>query len=373
MTPRKSKKKQVSVFELRVLGFFDLIVSERYFLGLISVLFFLAGLFSPYPHIAMWFGFAVAGYSSIANDSIQTIGTFIVSNKDKKWWLLWLYIGGIFLITIFYSWYTNNGDVSYQRLMSKGFEVAPTEFTFLQLAAPVFLIVLTRLRMPVSTTFLLLNIFSSSGGAIIGVISKSFSGYVIAFLCSIFFFSIITYFSKKIFKNKAHSNWTLIQWITSGLLWSVWIMQDAANIAIFLPRSLSLFQFLVFAVFIFLGLGILFFLKGDRIQKIVDEKTEITDVRAATFVDFVYAIILIYFKEINNVPMSTTWVFLGLLGGRELVINFMNRKLKNYTVKKATLTISKDFGFALIGLLVSLILAVLINPEIKKELLDFLF
>lgn len=35
---------------------------------------------------------------------------------------------------------------------------------------------------------------------------------------------------------------------------------------------------------------------------------------------FVYAIILIYFKEISNIPMSTTWVFLDLLGGRELTI-----------------------------------------------------
>ena len=78
------KNKSTSLFDLRSLGFFNLIISERNFLLFVSVLFLMAGLFSPYPSIAMWFGFAVAGYSSVANDSIQTIGTFIVSNKTKK-------------------------------------------------------------------------------------------------------------------------------------------------------------------------------------------------------------------------------------------------------------------------------------------------
>jgi len=320
----------------------------------------------------MWFGFAVAGYSSVANDSIQTIGTFIVSNKNSKWWKLWIYIGVIFLITISFSWFKYDGDVSYQRLMSEGFSEAPTSFTFLQLAAPIFLIILTRLRMPVSTTFLLLNVFSTSGDAIIGVISKSFTGYFIAFIGSIIFFSLIHRYAKKLFKGKAHGSWTIVQWITSGFLWSVWVMQDAANIAIFLPRSLGVFQFLFFAIFIFFGLGVLFYLKGDRIQKIVDEKTEITDVRAATLVDLFYAIILYYFKEVSNIPMSTTWVFLGLLGGRELAITFIKRNHKNKPLKQSILLITKDVGYALIGLIVSLVLAILINPLLKEDFLSLI-
>jgi hypothetical protein len=49
------------------------------------------------------------------------------------------------------------------------------------------------------------------------------------------------------------------------MLWSVWIQQDAANIAIFLPRSLSIWEFIGFAGYIFIGLGLLFYLKGDKI------------------------------------------------------------------------------------------------------------
>jgi hypothetical protein len=69
-------------------------------------------------------------------------------------------------------------------------------------------------------------------------------------------------------------------------------MQDAANIAVYLPRTLTISQFIAFAAFIFFGLGLLFYLRGDRIQSIVTEKSNITEVRAATIVDFyIYAII----------------------------------------------------------------------------------
>ena len=72
-----------------------------------------------------------------ANDSIQTLGTFIASNQDKKWWILWLFIGGVFLVTHSYSWFFSDfvgafdangnpigdgiadGDVSHGRLLAQ--------------------------------------------------------------------------------------------------------------------------------------------------------------------------------------------------------------------------------------------------------------
>jgi hypothetical protein len=146
----------------------------------------------PYPNIAMWVGFGLAGYAAIANDSIQTIGTFIASNKQRKWYYLWLFMGLIFVITVLYSWLTFDGDVSNQRLASKGFNEAPTEFSFLQLAAPLILLIITRMRMPVSTTFLLLNAFTTETSAIIGVLYKSLSGYFLAFFTALFVLLIVT-------------------------------------------------------------------------------------------------------------------------------------------------------------------------------------
>ena len=50
--------------------------SERSFLSFISLAFIIAMFATPYPQIAMWVGFLFAAYAAIANDSIQTIGTF---------------------------------------------------------------------------------------------------------------------------------------------------------------------------------------------------------------------------------------------------------------------------------------------------------
>jgi hypothetical protein len=321
----------------------------------------------------MWFGFMMAGYSAIANDSIQTIGTFIASNQQRKWYWLWLFIGLIFVATVTYSWVVYDGDVSYQRLTSKGFSEAPSTFSFLQLSAPIFLLILTRMRMPVSTTFLLLNAFSTNASAIFSVIEKSLIGYGLAFVSAIIVWFLVGAVVKKYFTGKASSYWSWFQWITSGALWSVWIQQDAANIAIFLPRSLDLYQFLGFTLFIFLGLGILFYLKGDKIQKIVTEKSGVTDVRAATIVDLIYALLLFYFKVISTIPISTTWVFIGLLGGRELAISFTKRRAKkrNKSLKISLKMVGRDLGYATIGLVISLILAIAINPSIRQEVWDF--
>ena len=160
---------------------FDIAKKERDFLLIVLIITILCALLAPYKPIAMWVGFALSSYSAIANDSIQTLGTFIASNSHRKWWYLWIFIGVIFVGTVTYSWVMYEGDVSYQRLTTKGFSEAPQSFSFLQLFAPVVILVLTRIRIPVSTTFLLLNIFATDASAIVEVIKKSFYGYFISF------------------------------------------------------------------------------------------------------------------------------------------------------------------------------------------------
>ena len=350
---------------------FDFPKSERPFLITICILVSVAGLITPYTYAAMWFGFALAAYSAIANDSIQTIGTFISSNKNRPWWLLWIFMGVIWIVTVFYSWYTFGGDVSYGRLSVPGLEKAPESFVFLQIAAPIVLLILTRMRMPVSTTFLLLNVFTYKAGTILEVMFKSFVGYLLAFALAIVVWFILERFVKNYLKGEPKPYWTIFQWITSGTLWAVWIMQDAANIAVFLPRQLTGLEFAIYASFVFVGLGFLFFFKGDKIQEIVNEKSNVTDVRAATIVDLVYAVILFYFKMYNNVPMSTTWVFIGLLAGRELAIavgKHGKAKKRNAWVFRALRLARKDIFKALIGLVVSLILAIVINKGVRDEI-----
>lgn len=322
----------------------------------------------PYPEVAMWLVFFLASYSAIANDSIQTIGTFIASNADKKWYYLWIYMGSIFLITVTYSWINYGGDISYERLASKGLNEAPQQFKFLQVFAPVVLLILTRFRMPVSTSILLLSAFATQASSITSILQKSFFGYFIAFALAIIVWLLTTNLFEKYKNSKPSKLWLPLQWISSGALWSTWIMQDMANVAVVLPRSLTLDQFLVVSSFIFFGLGLLFYLRGDRIQKIVTEKTDIIDVRAATVVDFIYACLLYYLKVISTIPISTTWVFIGLLGGRELAINIKLYSKGNYI--KALKMISKDALYAGIGLAVSLALALSINENMRDQLFN---
>jgi phosphate/sulfate permease len=111
-------------------------------------------------------------------------------------------------------------------------------------------------------------------------------------------------------------------------------------------------------------------MKGDRIQSVVNEKTRVTDVRAATLVDLVYAIILFYFKMANNIPMSTTWVFIGLLGGREIAIALAKSKKlekRKLNIMRALYLTRKDLTKATIGLIVSLIMALIINEGLEMK------
>ncbi|RIJ37640.1 hypothetical protein [Pontibacter oryzae] len=348
------------------------IQKEKNFLYFIAFSLILAGLVYPYASIAMWVGFAFAGYSAIANDSIQTIGTFIVSNEDKKWYWQWLFMGTIFLGTVFYSWYAFDGDVTYQRLSSKGFDQTIDNFVYLQLAAPIVLLLLTRFRIPVSTTFMLLSVFTVSSGAIISMVSKSLMGYVAAFVAAFIIYLALTKVIKRFVKGEAHGAWVVAQWVISGFLWHTWLAQDLANVAVYLPRQLGGWEFAAFAGFIFLGLGFMFYRRGEKIQHIINEKSEVRDVRSATIIDLAYSIILYYFKEINNIPMSTTWVFVGLLAGRELG---MRLRAHDSSVKfaKTFNLIGKDILSVTIGLIISIILAVAINPVIQEELMDFFF
>jgi len=343
-----------------------LVREERIFLGLLALGFLVAGLTFQTPSIAMWVGFALAGYAAVANDSIQTIGTFIASNRNQRWWVLWLFIGGIWLATVTYSWVHYDGDVTYGRLNAKGFATAPTEFAFLQVAAPLFLLLLTRLKMPVSTSFLLLSCFATQASGVGKVAIKSFAGYGVAFATSIVLYLLLAKAFEKWFTGEAHRAWRPAQWVTSGLLWSVWIMQDAANIAVFLPRSLSIWQFLPFAGVVFIGLGLLFRMGGERVQEVVDEKSSVVDVRQATVIDLIYAVILYVFKIQSEVPMSTTWVFIGLLGGRELGMAL--RKTSGRGVKDALKLMGWDVAKVTIGLIVSMVLAYAVNESFRNQI-----
>ncbi len=343
---------------------------DKNFWLLLALAVIIAAITCNMPAIAMWVGFAYAGYSVIANDSIQTLGTFLSSNRHRPWWELWLYVAGIFLVTTYFSWDQYAGDVTYGRLASKGFETAPTSFSFLQICAPLVLLVLTRMSIPVSTTFLILSSFALTSESVGKVLMKSVSGYFVAFTVSIVLWLAAYRIFRVLRKGEAKPSWFLALWVSSGALWSVWIMQDAANVAVYLPRSLSPGELFAFCFLLVGGLALLIRDGGGRIQEVVREKHDVQDVRPATIINLVYAGILYYFKVISSIPMSTTWVFIGLLGGRELAITLISN-CENRTPTEAGRMILNDLIKVSIGLAVSVVLAIVINPVVRLSVMGF--
>ncbi|MEZ5004162.1 MAG: hypothetical protein R2730_14115 [Chitinophagales bacterium] len=343
--------------------------------------------------VIMVAGFLLAAYSVVGNDVIQTLGTFLSSNEKKPWYVLWGFASIILIAVLIYG-YLDPKDlydygIAYGRLDK--FTI-PTHLEWYYLLPPLVLLVVTRMGIPVSTTFLILTLFSLSSiegnsiGEIVSkvvdmdsklgqMIKKSLMGYALAFAAAfalyIFFVDLL---EKRFIKNpiKHVKWWTAAQWFSTGWLWWQWLTQDLANIYIYLlgKGELSVLHFGLSVLALVLLLGFIFYKKGGAVQQIVKRKTNTVDIRSATFVDLSYGMILYIFKYdsilglnynfpwTGKLPMSTTWVFIGLLAGRELAIRL---RLEGRIEKSVFKDVGKDFGKVMFGLIVSVVLVIIIK------------
>lgn len=359
----------------------------------------------------MILGFALAAYAIVANDSIQTLGTFLSSNSKRPWWTLWIWISGIMVVTVSWGWIVNGGDPAFGRLAAAGKNIAhPDAFggtvTWLFVIPPLCLVILTRMGIPVSTSLLVLTAFKGLIAAQQGktpkgavdlfnsMMQKSLVGYMIAFALGLLIYMAVLYLvERKVTEekdgkrphNELHPVWMIFQWLSTGFLWSMWLVQDLANIFVYLPRELSLLGLVLSLGGMVLLQGYLFREKGGAIQKVITTKTNTLDVRSATFIDLLYGMILLFFKvdyipklcsamgmEVpwpEKMPMSTTWVFLGLLAGREVGIAL---RLKLRKKNKVSNLIFRDAGKAFFGSAIAVVLALFlptfIEPVVQARL-----
>jgi hypothetical protein len=305
-------------------------------------------------HVYALVGFCLAAYSIVGNDAIQTLGTFLSSNSKRPWWMLWLFACSILVGVIVVGWVLNGGDVAWGRL--EKFPMPEGGVTWLHVVPPLCLLFLTRAGVPVSTTFLILTVFAP--GNLFQMLVKSLSGYAVAFVAGLVVYHLVSRRVERQFLATADRPpspvWIVLQWLSTGFLWSQWLIQDLANIFVYLPRELPGWG-LVGAVLLMLALhAIIFYRSGGAIQKIVTSKTNTRDIRSATIIDFIYGWILLFFKELSNIPMSTTWVFLGLLAGREIA---MTLTLRHREAADTGRVLARDASRAFAGLAVSVLLA----------------
>ena len=341
--------------------------------------------------LIMWLGFGMSAYAVVANDVIQTLGTFLTSNEnDIKWGVLWLYAAAIVTLVLTlgwfdpFDWYDYTRGVAYGRL--DDFDI-PVKYNWYYLIPPFVLILITRFGIPVSTTFMILALFSLhrvpndvgeifasmiSVDSMLGeMIQKSIIGYVVAFLFAGVVFIIISLVTEKYFiNNPMPSNqrflWMTAQWGITGFLWWQWLQQDLANIYIFLggEDDKSAVIFMASLVLLLVLLAFVFKRKGGAVQKIVREKINTTDIRSATFIDLIYGLALYAFMDDYfglwgaKIPMSTTWLFVGLLAGREIAIKvIIDREVSKETIRM----VLRDLAKISIGLFVSVFLVFLIK------------
>ena len=295
-------------------------------------------------------GFGLAGWSVIANDSIQTLGTFIASkSKWFKWYTLASSASLMMAVVLFYGWWAYDGDISFGRLTRIPYQ----EIQWYHAVAPGILLLLTKIGIPVSTTFLVLSAFASTV-VLEKMLLKSVVGYglaaVAAYVCWIVISKFINEKFDEITTGWKISFWRNAVWVSSAYLWAAWLSHDVANIAVYLPRQLNITLLLIVITYFTILLFYIFYIQGGAIQKVVLDKTGTRYARSATIINTIYAVVLYYFKELNDLPMSTTWVFVGLLCGRELAISTMN---KDYKLKYVFPLIGKDFIKMIFGLSVS--------------------
>lgn len=329
--------------------------------------------------LVMWIGFFLAAYSVVGNDVIQTLGTFLTSNEKRvKWYILWLYAGSILTVILIIgylglgnSFGLGGDDIAFDRLDKINI---PDTLEWYYVLPPLVLMLVTRLGIPVSTTFMILTFFSTK--SLPGMVQKSVMGYIIAFLIgAIVYYMLSTRPEKKFIETKIGDEsmglwanerfWTVAQWLSTGFLWSQWLTQDLANIYVYLGKDdMSLGKFIVSLIILVGLLGYIFYRRGGKIQDIVRAKTNTSEIRAATFIDLIYGIVLLVFKQnvLNlweaKLPMSTTWVFIGLLAGREIMLKWrLDGKLERHELKG----IASDLFKVLLGLVISVALVYLIK------------
>lgn len=362
--------------------------------------------------IGLWaaVGFILAAYAVVANDALQTLGTFINSNRNRHWTVLFGFAGVVLVATFAYGWFVNGGDPSYGRLANES-KYPVIDIEWYHILPPAVLLLITRLGIPVSTSFMVLTIFASIGG-LGSMLEKSLIGYGVAFGVGFGLFMLLSptlekWFEKSdlssfvpfgliaivgtaffasqyyvfgtieraeafyvgvgcvllleavglalAFTNNRSLYWVTAQWATTAYLWSIWLIQDFANIFVFLPRELTATEGFGAMGVILVLLAITFANNGGPVQRILRTKSNVIDIRSATIIDFCYASLLFFFKELSDIPMSTTWVFLGLIAGRQYAFALTRKAI---SVAYSVIDTAEDVAKAFIGIVLSIDLAV---------------
>ena len=314
-------------------------------------------------------GFLLAGAAVIGNDALQTLGTFLAANRGRiPRPLQALFLCALLCAVLLLGWGRSGGEPSWGRLDT--FPL-PERLFWVDLLPPLAVLALTRLGAPVSTTFLVLTAFTPAN--LPALLRQSLLGYGGALLSGGLVYGLVAWVQQRQGGERGGDQveaqgrpqqewpWLALQWLATGWLWSQWLIQDLANVYVYLPRQLAAPQMglslaaLCGAVCLLLASG------GGPIQQRLTSKSHVDAPRAATLIAALYALILTGFSAVSRGPLSTTWVFLGLLAGREMALQL---SLRERSVAAVAGVLGGDIARAALGLAVSVAVA-LVMPALR--------
>ena len=275
----------------------------------------------PSPWLAA-LAFGLAAVAVIGNDAVQTLGPFLSSNRDRTpRWLQGLFFGGLLVLVLLLGWWRGGGDPSWGRLATFP---AVVSLAWIDLLPSLAVLALTAWGAPVSTTVLLLAAVVPAQAT--DLVLRSLLGYGLALAVALPVYLLLAdRWEPPPVSGPEPAWWMPLQWLATGWLWTQWLIQDLANIYVMLPRRLDPLPLGLSLGALLLALALLLWRRGGSVQAVVDSKSNSRDRRSATLIDLVYGLILFGLGRWSPRPLSTTWVFLGLLAGRELALGWCRR------------------------------------------------
>lgn len=321
--------------------------------NLLLLLIFILGNVINFGYFFNWFMLTITCYTLIANNYIQSIGTFLINNKNKfKSNLIFITLS--FTITTLISWIIFDGNIDYNLLSNIEYK---KNLGIVIIFIPMLLNIFTKYGIPVSATFLVIPLFSDNN-TLNTMLTKTVTSYFLAFIVSFFIWNFIKKHFSQIMKmdNKENTFWNITEYITTSLVWIAWNMLNICVFVVFVDRKFNFFELVAVNIIVLVVLYII--LKGDntKIEEIINEKNETENKKSIAIFNLLFALILIFIEFFSNVPLTTTWVFLGLLAGKELSESFTNNNIfSNTKIKKSLIKIIKDLHKAMVGIIFSLL------------------
>jgi len=314
--------------------------------------------------------FVLAGYAVIGNDALQTLGPFLAANRGRTPRLLqFAWLGLLLAAVLLLGWWWGEGDPAWGRLQT----FAPlTDLRWIDLLPSLSVLLLTQWGAPVSTSFLVLTAVDPA--SVQPLLRHSLAGYGLGLVVGLLAWGVLLRRLESTPSDQPPDGadasdpaaataespgegalllWLALQWVTTGWLWSQWLVQDLANIYIYLPRRLGLGAMAGSLAVLLVGLALLMAENGGAIQQRLATKTNSSDPRSTALLAGIYGLVLFVMGRISSYPLSTTWAFLGLLAGRELAL----LRLGGRDGRAALASLAQDLVRAALGLGISLAVA----------------